>query len=581
MQHIKKTYVLVTLAFVIAIITSFLLGRSGIKNTSEHAHTATVTATGETIWTCSMHPQIKLPKKGKCPICFMDLIPLEIPTSPHTTSQSLTLTESAQTLSEITTATVKRKKVFHDVRTVGLVTYDETRVRSITARISGRIEKMYVDFTGIRIAKNKKLFTLYSPELFAAQEEYLQALENNNSMLIESARKKLSLWELSEAQISRLEQTRTASLTLPILSPLSGSVINKHASEGMYIRAGMPIYTIADLSVVWVELDAYETDLPWIRKGLSVTFTTRSAPGKTFKGKVTFIAPVLDPKTRTVKVQVTVRNQSRQLKPGMFVSGIIEASLQQTSKELPLVIPASAPLITGKRALVYIQTQSSPPTYEGRTVALGPRAGDYYTVLSGVTEGEQVVVHGAFKIDAALQIQAKPSMMTPETDAVNAHASSTQNHKISPRFTTSLEPIFTAYFKAQTALANDDLHGSLKQLKRIVTLLGTVKSTLLKGASRAAWDTKDQALRNALQHIEHLTSLQSVRTLFQNVSAPIIEIQKNFGHTGTQNHYIAFCPMAFSNKGGSWLQNHDTIANPYYGAAMLRCGEIKETITGK
>jgi len=248
---------------------------------------------------------------------------------------------------------------------------------------------------------------------------------------------------------------------LNIYAPIGGIVINKHVTEGTYVQTGTKIYTIADLSQLWVQLDAYESDMMWIRYGQEVEFTTQAYPGEVFKGRISFISPTVDPKTRTIKVRLNVSNPKEKLKPEMFVRAIVRSNIASGAKvmasdmtgkwicpmhpsviknrpgkcdicgmdlvtteslgyvkaesnETPLVIPASAPLITGKRAVVYVQVPNrEKPTYQGREIVLGPRAGDYYIVKSGLAEGELIVTNGNFKIDSALQIQARPSMMNP------------------------------------------------------------------------------------------------------------------------------------------------------------------------
>jgi len=437
------------------------------------------------VWTCSMHPQIRQPKPGKCPICFMDLI-LIAAEDGGVGERQITFSQEAVKLMEIQTSPVERKFVEAEIRMVGKVDYDETRVKNITAWVPGRIDRLYVDFTGITVNKGDHMVELYSPELISAQAELLQALkavgsiEDSTSELmkrttlatLEAARDKLRLLGLAPAQIDKIESSGGPVTHITIYSPIGGIVIHKNATEGMYVNTGTPIYTLADLSRLWVKLDAYESDLPWIRYGQEVEFSTEAYPGQVFKGKISFHDPVLNAKTRTVKVRVNVDNPDGRLKPEMFVRGVLRVRLggleggavmdpelagkwicpmhpsvvkdrqgvcdicgmdlvateslftiASEPNKPPLVIPATVPLITGKRAVVYVQIpDANKPTFEGREVVLGPRAGDYYLVREGLTEGEIVVTNGNFKIDSSLQIQAKPSMMNPQGDGeVSGH----------------------------------------------------------------------------------------------------------------------------------------------------------------
>jgi Cu(I)/Ag(I) efflux system membrane fusion protein len=403
-------------------------------------------------WYCSMHPQIIRDRPGLCPICEMDLIPMPTSLVADAAPRELAVSEAAAALMDIQTSAVERKAVAKEIRMVGRVDYDETRVKSIAAWSPGRIDRLYVDFTGTRVRKGDHLVELYSPELISAQAELLQAvraasrastetseyLRDSARTTLDAAREKLRLLGLAPEQIKSIETLDEPATLVTVYSPISGVVIEKTATEGVYVGTGTHIYTVADLSQVWVKLDAYESDVPWIRYGQEVTFTTEAYPGEVFKGSISFIAPTLDARTRTVKVRVDVPNADERLKPEMFVRATVESRVTEEAivtaeslgyvaaeedEHLPLVIPASAPLITGKRAVVYVKKPDAEhPTFEGRQIVLGPRAGDFYIVKEGLAEGEQVVTNGGFKIASALQIQDKPSMMNPEGEAMpDAH----------------------------------------------------------------------------------------------------------------------------------------------------------------
>jgi Cu(I)/Ag(I) efflux system membrane fusion protein len=359
---------------------------------------------------------------------------------------------------------------------VGKVDYDESKVKYITAWVPGRIDRLYVDFTGIAVAKGDHMVYLYSPQLISAQAELLQSAEaqkklkpDSSEFLIRSTdetlnatREKLRLLGLTDEQIKQVEKTGQPQDHITIYTPIGGIVIEKNVNQGAYVDTGTKIYTIADLSEVWVKLDAYESDLVWLRYGQKVELGVEAYPGEVFEGIISFISPVLDPQTRTIKLRVNVPNLDGKLKPEMFVHAIVRSKVAMggmvmdpnmagkwicpmhpsviregpgqcdicgmnlvTTESLgyviakpdkaPLVIPATAPLITGKRAVVYVRLPDpNKPSFEGREVVLGPRAGDYYLVEQGLAEGDIVVTKGNFKIDSALQIQAKPSMMNPE-----------------------------------------------------------------------------------------------------------------------------------------------------------------------
>lgn len=396
------------------------------------------TQTQEEVWTCSMHPQIRQPKPGKCPICFMGLIPVESAASDQGERQ-VEYSEETLKLMEVETSPVERKAIEVPLHLFGKVNYDQTRVKTIAARVPGRIDQLEVNFTGITIKQGEPMAKLYSPELLSAQTELLQAVRSlpqngagddliNRTLFstAQAAREKLRLLGFSNEQIQAIEKSGTPSDHMIINAPIGGIVIAKEVNEGDYLETGQALFTIADLSRVWVLLEAYEADLPHLKLGQDVEFTSASYTGDVFRGKVSFIDPFINPDSRTVTLRVDADNSNGRLKPEMFVSGTVHYTAD-IAGGVPLVIPTSAALVTGKRAVVYVKlTGSEKPTFEGRLVVLGPRAGDYYIVESGLTEGEQVVTKGAFKIDADLQIQAKPSMMNPQGESQPMHQHGTE-----------------------------------------------------------------------------------------------------------------------------------------------------------
>ncbi len=608
-----------------------------------------------------MHPQVKLPKPGKCPICFMDLVPVEQEEAGEEHPRRLTMSETAKALAEIQTAPVVRKTVINTVRMVGKVEYDETRLAQITAWVPGRIDRLYVDYTGISVRKGDHMVYLYSPELVSAQEELLQAMETERKLrdttvkgTLERAvstrkavEERLRLWGLTAEQIEEIKQRKKPVDHLTIYAPAGGVVIHKDGFEGMYVKTGTRIYTIADLSHVWVLLDAYESDMMWVRYGQKVEFTTEAYPGDTFKGRIAFINPFLDEKTRTVKLRVNVPNPDGRLKPGMFIRAKVRARIAASGKvidpslsakwvcpmhpdvvsdepgvcercemdlvttaslgyisaedigEEPLVIPATAPLITGRRAVVYVEVPNTDkPTYDGREIKLGPRADEYYIVKSGIREGERVVVHGNFKIDSALQIQAKPSMMSPEGGApVTGHAhhgvsvepaaegrpgpditrgrQGSQEPAVPDEFREALSPLLSKYLEIQRALTTDDLAKAREALKHIVHALESVDMKLLEGEAHMRWMKLSGIIVSASNKAVAADTIEGTRRGFAGLSDAIIEAIKTFGHAESRDLYEIRCPMAFEGKGASWIQVGDKIANPYYGAKMLKCGEKK------
>jgi Cu(I)/Ag(I) efflux system membrane fusion protein len=373
-----------------------------------------------TTWTCSMHPQIKQDKPGDCPICGMDLIPLASMTAggDNVDPNEIVMTESAAKLADIQSLVVTTGAPKKSVYLQGKVHADERNIAELTARFGGRIEKLFVNFTGQNVTKGEKLATIYSPELVTAQKELLEAIafKESRPSLYTAAKGKLKLWDLTDEQILAIEEKGEPQLYFDILSPISGTVTMRYVALGDYIKEGIALFKVVDLTKIWVMFDAYESDLPWIKLGDKIDFTIQSVPGKNYSAKVTYIDPFIDSKTRVAKVRVEVSNPKLTLKPEMFSTGLLESKIAEAGNAI--LIPKSSILWTGKRAVVYVKVQNrETPSFIFREVVLGPEAGAFYVVAEGLKEGEEIAVNGVFKIDAAAQLQGLPSMMNPEGGA--------------------------------------------------------------------------------------------------------------------------------------------------------------------
>lgn len=594
-------------------------------------------------WTCSMHPQIRLPESGLCPICKMPLVPL---TDAGGGERELVVTEAAAALMDIQTAPVVRRHIHPRIRMFGRVAYDETRLAQITAWVGGRIDELFVDFTGIRVARGDHMAKLYSPELYSAQAELLQAvrgvqdlansdvelLRNRANATVAASREKLRLLGLSTEQIDGVLEAGAPSEHVTIFAPMSGIVIDRQATEGMYVKTGTRLYTVADLTHLWVQLDAYETDLPWIDYGRKVTTSTAALPGETFNGWIAFISPVVDERTRTVKVRVNVDNPRGRLKPDMFVHAVtLDDRLDLADKWVcpmhpeiikdhegdcdvcgmdlvrseklgyarddragpaPVVVPVSAVLWTGERSVVYVRApDTDKPTFNGREVVLGPRAGEWYIIESGLSEGEMVVTNGNFKIDSALQISAKPSMMSPDDGAMPpghdhggemgggmAQEGAVGGLDVPAAFREQLAAVWQAYLPMQKALAADEADGAATSAAQMKTALGETDMSLLSGPAHEVWMPELNRMRNGLDAIAESEDLKVQRAAFEKVSDALTEVIRRIGVEGAGPVYRVICPMAFGDRAAYWLQDAQTVRNPYWGPAMLECGEVTDTL---
>lgn len=291
------------------------------------------------VWTCSMHPQVRLPAPGKCPICGMDLIPAGDPApgeKPEAAAPVLALSDHALAMAGVETAVAERRALSRELRAVGKIEVNETALATITPRVDGVLEKLFVNITGTEIKAGDHLAEIYSPELLVAQRELLIARQaGGDAALLETARTKLRLLGLTAAQIRQLEEERRVSDRITLYSPITGTVIEKMAVEKAAFKAGDPLYRIANLDSVWVYLEIYELDLPWLRHGQKVVLRAEALPGRTFEGRVSFVQPVVTEATRTVRVPVFVANPDRALKPGMFVSAVVQAALGGDGQAAP------------------------------------------------------------------------------------------------------------------------------------------------------------------------------------------------------------------------------------------------------
>ena len=420
MKNILKNNKIVLIITLVAgiFIGSFFSGDSD-NTEAQQAHQHDAKKEEKTIWTCSMHPQIKMDKPGKCPICGMDLIPLDnvkkSDSETQTDPNEITMTEETMKLAEIQTLKVTRSKPEKEVRLLGKVKPDERLFYTQAAHFPGRIEDLYANFTGKKIVKGQKIAKIYSPELITAQKELFEAIKSKETypLLYKSARNKLKLWKLSDAQIDAIEQKGEIIEELDVLADYSGVIINRKVELGDHVKEGGALYELADLSHVWVMFEAYEPDLPWLNINDNVTFTVQGLGNKLFKGKITYINPFVDAKTRVAEVRVELNNPGIKLLPEMFANGIIKAELKGV--ENAIVVPKSAVLWTGKRAIVYVKVPNREmPTFLYREVTLGEDLGDFYVVENGLNEGEEIAVNGVFRIDASAQLEGKKSMMNPD-----------------------------------------------------------------------------------------------------------------------------------------------------------------------
>ena len=689
-------------------------------------------AESSVVWTCSMHPQIRQPNPGLCPICSMDLIPLTDVGGGG--FREVSVSEEAAALLDLRITPVRRAPAQADIRLFGRIEYDERSITILTARMGGRLDRLFVDFTGARVRKGDHLAEIYSPELFVAQKELIEArraferldtssssaVRDTRKRLLDSARERLQLLQLSNEQILRIENKDKPSPTLQIDSPQDGVVVEKAVSEGSYVKTGDTILRVADLSSVWLKVEAYESDLSWIRYGQDLEFTVDSIPGEVFHGRVAFIDPELDPMRRVASVRVNVKNPQGLLKPGVFTKVVIASRMTAGGRVIdpqlagkwispmhpeiikdapgqcdicgmdlvaaetlgfvgeehpqrdPLLIPRSAVLQTGDRALVYVRLpEASSPVFEGRQVVLGPAVGREFIVREGLAEGELVVTRGAFKLDSELQIKGRPSMMNasagleerpageapedllgqwpPVLRALSRFEASARDgntavmseqlqailNSVKSVRTNAMQPEdlklwneFSNRLLVDLTLAQDKVNDepaiaiglvarSIEQAGRYLGLpyqpigipaadpavveslkiavaaylpvakalaadddSGSKSAALAFEKASSEWTLpSSEALIEAAETMAAAKEIKPRRAAFDPVSEILIGMVRAHGIDQLGDLYVVHCPMAFGSKGADWLSAVPEVLNPYFGEAMLSCGNLKDTLS--
>lgn len=566
MNIIKNKKIQLALMLIVGVLLGkFIFSSKTEENkVTEHQH-----ETKKQVWTCSMHPQIRQNEPGECPICGMDLIPLE---DMGNDPQNLEMSEEAIRLADIQTTVVEYSKPEKELFMQGKVKMDERNISLITSRFSGRIEKLFVDFTGVEVKQGDRLAAIYSPELITAQQELFEAMKykDNNPILYNAARNKLKLWNISEEQIEEIEKGGTPKQTIDVVSPLSGVVTNRMATLGDYVKEGTKLFEVVDLSRVWLVFDAYESDIPWIKKGDGISFTISSIPGQKFKGKVDFIDPLINPKTRTASVRIDFNNATKALKPEMFAEGRLTAKLPIDNNKI--IVPKSAVMWTGKRSIVYIKLPDlNKPTFQLREIVTGLDLGAYYIVEQGLKEGEEIVVNGTFKVDAAAQLAGKNSMMNRETSAYMGE------YDISPEFKQKLTLFFHQYIELKNALVATDFELSKQKAQLLSSKLETFDMHDLHDDAHELWMKEIKPIKQSINEIIVAQNIEQQRTSFKPLSEALALVVEAFGLHGIKA-YKDYCPMAINDKGAIWLSEIEEIKNPYFGDKMMKCGEIKKVI---
>lgn len=702
---------------------------------SEQPHstgTHGATSVSPQVWTCSMHPQVRQPSSGLCPICNMDLIPLLSNGNEEAGLRELTISPEAASLLDIRVSPAVKSPAQMTVSMFGKIDYDERRTVTTSARMAGRLDRLFADFTGTTVSKGDAIAKIYSPQLVVdqytlinAKNEWLDAKSKSGRAsklgMLEIAREKMRLLNLSEKQIVAIEGQKVPKDHITLLAPQSGVIVSLNVKEGDYVKRGDSLFSIADMKSVWLRMEAYESDLQWLRYAQDVTFTVEAIPGRTFHGPIAFIDTKLDPNRRITKVRVNVANEAKLLKPGMFANALVKSNIAldgavlsadlagkwispmhpeiikngpgscdicgmplvpaeqlgfiapSSPIENPLLIPVSAVLRTGSRAVVYVRIpDETEPTFVGREINLGSRVGDFFIVNNGLSEGELVVTNGAYKLDSELQIKAQPSMMNP-----NAGLKEYSSKHAPLQITGQWSAILRIYGKITAAMQNGNSQTASNELGKMQSALRAINHDQLQAGELALWNefsmrldntldevstmptnrsslellnkqfeevrrftglssiaiapmgsdkkwltalasTKDhyltiakllaadqrdatlkalpglmdealklpsdpdtEQLRDAVKHLNMQNDIAGVRKAFKPVSDALISLVRKHGLDQLGDLFVVHCPMADDGKGADWLSEINEVQNPYFGAMMLGCGSVTDTLSSK
>jgi Cu(I)/Ag(I) efflux system membrane fusion protein len=592
-----------------------------------------VAAGAGSIFTCPMHPQIRQPAPGRCPICGMELVVASSAGAADLDELAVMIEPAQRRLANIQTAATKSEPLDDTLHTVGAIAIDESRQATIAAYIDGRLERLFADYTGVDIKKGDHLAILYSPQLYAAQVEYLEArralggsgglpaVRQAQESLADNTRQRMREFGMTDEQIAELENSGKAQSRLTIYAPQGGTVIEKLAVEGKYVQAGDPIYRIAELSTVWLMLKLFPEDATRIRFGQRVEAVVQSLPGETLLGRVAFIDPTVDPQTRSVGVRVELLNEYGRLRPGDYAKARINLpigpqgevfdkdlagkwispmhpqiirdeagqcpicgmDLVPTSRygfaaePIPqpesLYVPRRAVLLAGGNSIVYVETE--PGRFEIRSVTVGPILRDKIVILDGLKAGDMVATAGNFLIDSQMQLAGKPSLIDPS----RAIAKSKERH--GPLV---FDQVMVAPIGGEEGQQLDALYSAYFEVQRALAAdkqppadaaQAMYKAASGLGAGTTLPESSAELVRDiAIQseHLHHL-DLDQARQAFKPISHAVVTLATQVRGEGAQSAFTHFyCPMV-SGGGGDWLQSGGELLNPYFGSEMLRCGE--------
>jgi len=522
-------------------------------------------------YTCGMHPWVVLPHPGDCPICNMKLEKLD----PSKFSAEIAISPVVTQNMGVRVTDVVRAPLTRSLRTVGTVDYDETLVRDVNLKVAGWLEEVSVDYLGAPVAAGDPLFELYSPELYSAQEEYLSALRRGTPELVAAARGRLELFDVGDAEVQAFAARGTPEKAMTIASRWSGVVVEKHANEGMRVEPGTKLYRIADMSRVWVMVSLYEYQLPFVSEGQTAIMTLPYFPGQEFEGRVIYIYPTLDERTREVKARVEFDNPHGLLKPGMFASVELRATLARDR----VVVPREAVIDTGERQVAFVSLGEG--RFEPRDVRLGAEGdGGVVEVLDGLDAGEKVVTSGQFLLDSEARMREGLAKMirgdlAADQEATVAVAEVGDLVPLPAAADAALADLLDAYFTIQETLSGDSTDGAAAAGDRIAKAVDALLDIEIPDHPHS-WHRHDEVatIRGEAIALTKAPPIADARLAFADLSVALSKLVRATGVPKAVPAEVQelHCPMYREDQGGTiWLQPAGDVHNPYYGAKMLEC----------
>lgn len=544
-------------------------------------------------WTCGMHPWVVQQAPGDCPICQMKLVPLD----PKQFKSEIAIDPVITQNIGVRTATAASGPVTRVIRTVGSVEYDEKALRDVNLKIGGWIEKLYVDYVGQAVEKGQPLLEIYSPELYTAQEEYVQAYKNRShaatapaaaqggkweSDLLDSARKRLEFYDVAPDQIQALEQAGKPAKTMTLKAPFGGTVVVRNAFEGAKVDSGTQLFRIADLSRVWVMVTLYEYQLPFIQVGQNAAMSLTYLPGQHFDGKIAYIYPVITPETRQVKIRLEFDNAGGYLKPGMFAN----VEIRSTLVENHVLVPREALIDTGQRKVVFVSLGQG--RFDPRNVTVGVDAeGGMVEILDGIRPGEAVVTSGQFLLDSESnrhEFLAKfiRGTMVGEQPAAGAATAGEPELKALPEAAAkALSTLLNEYFQIGGKLADDSTDGLADPARKIAAQVDALVAAEIP-AQPHFWHQHTEAadIRGKAMELVSAEDLPAARENFADLSIALGKllhatgVPPAYGKTVEELH----CPMYREGQGGNtWLEADGLVRNPYFdaGKGMRGCFDVR------